>query len=350
MKKQISRRSVVQGIGLGTMGLMTGGLAGIPVAGAQDRFAPLEPLAKAAAKEGPVVWYETTAAELMQPCIAVFNKRYPNVKIEHVRAIGTGDMVAKVIQESRAPDQGGDMVSTTADQTWGISSRGLALDVNWTDYGVPANFVPEKFAIICSHSLFCVIHNTSQVSEADAPKTWDDLTHPRWKGKFGSPAFSHPYAGLVPVMGEARVDEFMKKLMLNEPSLTKSTYTLAQQCASGELLAAVGLNWTALPTIQKGGPIKIVYPDPYPLSTNYSLITKYSKNVNGAKLFAIWLATDEGNQAYEKATGRGNFFLNTEIAKVKLPRASEYAIRDVPELAKMIEKYNTMLRRGGAPN
>jgi iron(III) transport system substrate-binding protein len=255
-------------------------------------------------------------------------------------------MVAKVIQESRAPGKSADMVTTTADQTWGIASRDLALDVNWTDYGVPAKFVPEKFAVMCAHSLFCIVYNTQRLTAAEAPKGWEDLTNPAWKGKIGSPAFAHPYAGLVPVWGEERTDKYMDQLMLNQPVTTASTYTLAQQVGSGELIAAVGLNWTARPVIQRGGPVKIVLPDPLPVSTNYNTIPKYAKNVNGAKLLACWLTTNEGARAYEAATGRGNYFLDTEAAKLKLPRQSEFPIREVPKLARLIEKYNKVLRKG----
>src|SRR5262249_36656101 len=137
------------------------------------------------------------------------------------------------------------------------------------------------------------------------------------------------------------------KFAANGPVITASTYTLAQQCASGELLAAVGLNWTARPTIQRGGPIKIVFPDPYPLSTNYSTLPKYARNVNTAKLFACWLATNEGNRAYEAATGRGSLFLDSETAKLKLPTASEFPLDEVPRMTKLIELYSKMLRASG---
>jgi iron(III) transport system substrate-binding protein len=218
--------------------------------------------------------------------------------------------------------------------------------VNWTQYGIPAKFAPEKYAVICAHSIFCIVHNTQKLTAAEYPKSWDDLTNPRWKGKIGSPVFSHPYAGLVPVWGEARVDAFMEKFMQNNPVLTPSSYTLAQQVGSGELMVTVGLNWTARPVIKAGGPVKIVFPDPLPINTNYSMLPKLAKNVNSAMLYACWLTTDEGARAYEAATGRGNIFRDTEISKVSLPTWSEFPIKDVPKFAALIEKYNKVLRKG----
>ncbi len=102
-----------------------------------------------------------------------------------------------------------------------------------------------------------------------------------------------------------------------------------------------------MPVIKAGGPVKLLFPDPLPVNTNYNLIPKQAKNVNNAKLFACWLTTDEGARAYEAATGRGNLFRDTEIAKVKLPTQSEFPIKDVPKFAALIEKYNKMLRKGG---
>lgn len=346
MRYGLNRRTVVMGLAAGAAGLGAGSLQGVTEALAQDQMDGFGPLAKAAANEGPAAWYESTATEAVQPCIATFNKRYPAVQIRHVRAIGAGDLATKIIQESRTGGAGttADVLTTTSDQVYGIASRGLALDVEWTDYGIPEKFVPEKYALICNHNVFCIIYNTQRVAEA--PRGWDYLIDPRWKGKIGSPAFSHPYAMLVAIWGEARVDDFMGKFVQNAPVLTPSTYTLAQQVASGELLAAVGNNWTVRPVIRAGGPVKIAVVDPAPISINYCVIPKMAKNVNSAKLFSAWLTTDEGAQAYEAATGRGNALRNTELSNMNLPTWAAFRLDEAPKYSELVEKYNRVLRRG----
>jgi len=64
----------------------------------------------------------------------------------------------------------------------------------------------------------------------ECAKNWDDLLDPKWKGAVGIWVNPFPFADLVPVLGEAKVTEYLKKLMQNDPVVIR---------AGGEIPAAL---------------------------------------------------------------------------------------------------------------
>ena len=84
--------------GAGVLGAaVLGGLAGNQIGKGQG-----QDLATAAAKKGPVIWYESSPPEAVLKIAATFNKTYPDIKIQFVRNTGGGGIAARIIQESEA--------------------------------------------------------------------------------------------------------------------------------------------------------------------------------------------------------------------------------------------------------
>src|SRR6266702_8205999 len=78
--------------------LALAGLIAMPAA-AQD-FGPPELIA-AAKKEGRLVYYSANFAEVEQEVIKAFNKRFPEIKVEMVRAPG-GQLITRVKTDAAA--------------------------------------------------------------------------------------------------------------------------------------------------------------------------------------------------------------------------------------------------------
>ena len=70
------------------------GVLGVAPASAQAQFGPPE-LIEAAKKEGALVFYTANIAETEQIIINAFNKRFPFVKVELLRAPG-GQLITRV--------------------------------------------------------------------------------------------------------------------------------------------------------------------------------------------------------------------------------------------------------------
>ena len=88
-------------------------------AAAQNPFGPPE-LIEAAKKEGKLVYYTANFTEVEQEVIKAFNKRFPFVKVEMVRAPG-GQLITRVKTEAAAGKLSADVVNH--------SDRGLMLEM-----------------------------------------------------------------------------------------------------------------------------------------------------------------------------------------------------------------------------
>src|SRR6185437_13384932 len=96
---------------------------------AQSQFGSND-LIEAAKKEGTLVYYTANFTEVEQETIKAFNKRFPFIKIELVRAPG-GQLITRVKTEAAAGKLAADVVDH--------SDRGLMLDLVdlFQDYAPP---------------------------------------------------------------------------------------------------------------------------------------------------------------------------------------------------------------------
>jgi ABC-type Fe3+ transport system substrate-binding protein len=142
---------------------------------------------EAARKEGKVIAYGTIIPQVMDPLHRNLEKKY-GVKVEYWRASAT-----QVMERARSEWQAG---RPGFDVTFAINGAQAILK----PVGVFAKYTPassEKFPAAFKdkdglvtawrHTPIGVLYNTDLLPAADAPKTLDDLLHPKWKGKIALP-------------------------------------------------------------------------------------------------------------------------------------------------------------------
>jgi hypothetical protein len=159
-----------------TLGSATLGLAA--PAAAQD-FGPPELIA-AAKQEGRFVYYTANFAEVEQEVIKAFNKRFPEIKVEMVRAPG-GQLITRVKTEAAA----GKLVADVVDH----SDRALMTELldMFQDYAPPngKDYLPE--AMISpklwprATLVWSIAYNSALVKTP--PKSFMDLTKPEYGNK-----------------------------------------------------------------------------------------------------------------------------------------------------------------------
>src|SRR6478735_10832911 len=135
-------------------------------------------LIAAAKAEGKLVLYTANFAEVEQDTIKAFNKRFPEIKVEMVRAPG-GQLITRVKTEAAA----GKLIADIVDH----SDRGLMLPLadlfqdyappNAADYDPAALVSPKLWPRLTS--VWSIAYNPEVVK--DPPKSWMDLTKPEYK-------------------------------------------------------------------------------------------------------------------------------------------------------------------------
>lgn len=324
-------------------------VAGPTLALAQQSKALAE-LAAAAAKKPPVVWSESSEAGAVAKIIAVFNTRYPEIKVNFVRDTGGNTLAAKVIQEAQAGGAPPAMLTGDQAQFVELDKRGLLVKPDWAALGVEAPLIGSPIMVATTAAIGMLVWNKKAVSEADAPKSMEDLTNPKWKGKAGSWIRAPHYAQLGKVMGPDKVREFVGKLVANEARVYDSTFRIGQELATGEIDVGYSFYHATQPALAAGAQIGFAFVDPVAVSTIYSCVVNKGANPEGAQVLAAWLTTKEGADAYEGATNRGNPAVKgtKSAGLVAGRRLSEYPLSELDTYVKLQAELNKMLSARGA--
>src|SRR5207247_9363321 len=134
-------------------------------------------LIAAAKAEGRLVYYTANFAEVEKQVIKAFNKRFPEITCERVRAPG-GQLIARVKTEAAA----GKLIADVVDH----SDRALMQPLsdmfqdyappNAADYNPDAQIAPQLWPR--ATLVWAIAYNTELVK--NPPKTWKDLTKPEY--------------------------------------------------------------------------------------------------------------------------------------------------------------------------
>ena len=318
--------------------------ASLPLAAAEVDDA-MNKLAAEAAKVGNIIWYESSPDDAADKIAAVFHKRFPGLKLEHIRDTGGNSIGGRIIQESQGDTRTADVATSGAAIMMPLKERNLMKEFDWKSFGLSAELAPTPFGVVTTSVVYVIVYNSQLVKEADAPKTWDDLLNPRWEGKVGIWVRGEGQGSLVANWGEDKVVDYVRKMNARKPVLLPSTFPLAQQVAAGEILVGFGLNHSAQIPLRRGAPIKIVVADPVPMGTLYSFVPAKAKNPAGGALLAVWLATPEGAKAYEDATDRGNpFIAGTKTnALLKGHPISQFTVEQAAQEAAVVQRINKLI-------
>ena len=142
-------------------------------------------LYNAAKKEGTVVIWGPTDAIIYQRMQEALDKQYPGIKIEHFESIPE-PLVQRIIAESQA----GKPAAVDVIQSGSLRALRPLIDRDmlapypgWEkDFGLDAVYANQRF--VGAYNLTLPIsYNTKMVSAKEAPKSWEDLADPKWKGK-----------------------------------------------------------------------------------------------------------------------------------------------------------------------
>lgn len=304
----------------------------------------------ARAEAGDLVWYESNRRDQLDKIGAAFARSYPRVRLRPESIAGGVGIVGRVQQEYQSNTRNVDLVTLGGGGIAQMQARKLLREVDWSPFGLAPAMLVGRHAVLTAASIYCLVVNTDQVSEADTPRDWDSLLHPRWRGRIGTWVRAAAFAELAYVWGEERTTEYYRRFLTQNPMLFRSTAPLAQQVASGEVAIGLGIHHTALAPLRRRAPLRLVMLDPTPISAIYTAVAAESRRPNAAALFAAWLAAPEGAAIYETETDRGNPLVEgTQAARLLAGRhLAEWPMDRKDEYALLFERYNSMVNENEA--
>ena len=260
----------------------------------------------AAKKEGPVIVYDTIRPKEWDMIYPVFAARYPDVKIDH-QEVNTS--TRRYVLPLTAFKQGRyvvDVITGLSGNTF-LFREANALE----DLSVLPNYKfmpayarqPGNVSLSSRIQYWCMSYNTQLIKADEMPKTWEDLANSDRLANKKLMIGNRPNDWILylwDMNGDEWGREYVRKIFENlHPQLRKeSLNALVKLTALGEGQAAVPQAMNKVGDSAKtGSPVGYHCPEPVPLVLTEMGIMKNSPHVNGAKIFANWFISKEGQIA-----------------------------------------------------
>ena len=152
-------------------------------------------------------------------------------------------------------------------------------------------------------NMFVQSYNTRLVKKEELPKSYSDLTNPRWKGRLGIEAEDEDWFAMVlKEMGEeAGLRTFREIARVNGFSVRRGHTLLAGLVASGEIpLAITTYSHGAEKMKQRGAPVEWFAITPAIGRANGIGIARSAPHPHAAALFVDFLLSPEGQAILQK--------------------------------------------------
>ena len=269
-------------------------------------------LIEGAKKEGTVIWYSTMNGDIVtQPLEDAFLKKYPFLKISSIRT-GSAEITAKATAERDAGRVTVDVMAASASDSLDgmniaipfVSPKGKELP----DGSVPANNMYVSFRNAVNINAW----NTKLMPTKDAPKTWEELADPKYKGKMvwsDSPASGAPrlISHFRAMWGEEKALEFLKKLQKQDiRTVPGNAGAVMAQLQAGEFPIIIGFSGTVVADAKKdGAPVDGVNPEPSLSRASAIALMKNAPHPHAAMLLIDFLLDKDGGQ---KILGEVGYF------------------------------------------
>ncbi len=229
-------------------------------------------LEDSARAEGEVVLYSSLNNEQIVTLVDAFKKKYPYIKPSFYR--GTSDRVLqRAVTESKAGRFSVDVVTSAGFQLQLMKESGL------TQRFVPpeASAYNEGFKDpdghwVSVHSLLnSMAYNTQLVRPNEAPKKYEDLLTPRWKGRLG--------------------------VNLQDPEWYVSLQRRWSKEKARNLLKTLATQQAGVRDIKsQGGPVQYVFDEPVITYVHPIALMKAAPHPNAGKLLMSFILSVEGQR------------------------------------------------------
>jgi iron(III) transport system substrate-binding protein len=248
-----------------------------------------------AKKEGALMIYTSMTVADMGALIAAFNAKY-GVKAQLWRG-SSEDIRNRVTREYAASRHDAD-VAETAGTDMEAMVREQLLQTTVTPVSkelIPQATLPHGQWIATRLSVFAGCYNTDLIKAADAPKTYEDLLNPKYKGKLAIEAEDvNWFMSVVLHMGEAKGLKLFRDIVAtNGMSIRKGHTLLANLVPTGEVpLALTAYSYRVEQLKTEGAPVEIVYLPPVVAFPTGIGMFRRAPHPHAALLFQDFILTD----------------------------------------------------------
>ena len=273
--------------------------------------APIDDLIAGAKKEGTIEFYgpSTLTPQGAQALASAFNKKYGlNVKLQFSPSGNMTRDIGKVVGlgASGMPPEWDLMVVTDAHHAT-LWVKKMHQPFDYKSIGVdPKAIQYDNGAVSFANQFVLPAYNKQLVTAKDAPKSWEDLLNPKWKGKIGVSSATHHMARLAAgPWGEEKATNFVKALTKQDLILGRLG-EIYNRLLLGEIVIAVSLSDSEIKS-EKNKSAPVVHAEavsPLIAPAYDAGVPKNAPHPKVAYLMAGYLTTPEAQKIWEKYAGQ----------------------------------------------
>ena len=264
-----------------------------------------------AKKEGELAWWSTIAQDQSQKIIEGFMKLYPFIKATYWRS-GSVGLHNKIMIESRAGQSTWDVVSqTTPEFIFELKQKKLIASYDSPERSrFSADLKDREGYWTGTYALPTGLgFNTQQVKREEAPKSYNDLLDPKWKGgKISIDDENYELlVGLEQAWGKDRAVQYLKALAAQLPTVGRGATQRTQMLAAGEFPLAISYTHTVEWSKSQGNTVDWVNLEPVVIKFDGIMIGAKAPHPNAAKLFIDFVLSQQGQkllQSFSRVTLR----------------------------------------------
>ena len=194
------------------------------------------------------------------------------------------------------------------------------------------------------------MYNSNLIKAEQAPKSYDDLLNPSWKGKMlFDPEAGYILAAMEDAWGREKAVSYLTRLSKQDLSYRRGGTLTTQVVTSGEYPIGIAINGETSAAIrEKGAPLGFKVLAPTIVKPEGLFLAKNAPHPHAALLFVEWVLSQEAQSFLAKTLGKGSAMKGVQSKFKEFQLRPDYVVN--PKLGANLQSYIQDFRKiMGAP-
>lgn len=254
-------------------------------------------LVEGAKAEGEMLWYTNSGVENASRYIQAFKKNYPFINAQFWRA-KTRQVTQRVISEANAGRNLVDVIKPSTDLLPALLEKNLIGKYETPLRSIYPAHAKSAFYTNMNYAFRVFAFNPRKVARKDAPKSWEELLQPKWKGEilFDESSLEEVMA-LYAAWGKEKTVNYFTRLSHQQLLIRVGRDTTTQMMMAGEApLAVTTYAYNNEGLRAQNAPVDWVAEDLIPALIYPLTLARNAPHPYSAALYYDFLISEEGQR------------------------------------------------------
>ena len=258
-------------------------------------------LVESAKKEGEMLWYTNSGIENATRYIQAFKKNYPFINAQVWRA-KTRQVTQRAIQEAAAGKHMVDVIKPSTDLLPPMLDKNLLGRYETPGRAILPAHTKSPYYTSINYAFRVFAFNPRKINRKDAPKSWDELLQPKWKGEILFDESSlEEVMSLLGAWGKEKTFGYLTRLSQQNLQIRVGRDTTTQMMMAGEApLAVTTYAYNNESLKAANAPVDWVAEDLIPTLIYPLTMARNAPHPYSAALFYDFLISEEGQRLIAK--------------------------------------------------